>query len=400
VKLTTSSVAALTLPEGKTDHVVWDNSLPGFGVRLRGQAKHYLIQYRVGPKQRRESLGDVRKIGLDQARQIARNRFAQVELGTDPAAERAKVRAANAATALTLGVTVARYLDSKKDRLSRSSFNSARHHFEEHFAPLLSRPLASITRAEIAARLQEIVKEYGRTAASRGRSQLATLFTWAMKEGLVEGNQNPVTLTNDPLEGIDNSRDRVLSDAELVKVWNACDMDTDFGKIIRLLILTGCRRGEVGSLRWSEIDLDAGTITIPGERTKNGKAHTLTLPEMALDILRTIPRRNGRDFLFGQSGQGFQRYGAYIAALRERLGDVPPFVVHDLRRTFRTGLGRLGIPSHIAELAINHTKSGIVAVYDRHTYQREVGHALAVWADHLAAIIDGRETNVVPLKRA
>jgi integrase len=399
MKLTMSSVAALTPPAGKSDHVFWDDSLPGFGVRLRGQAKRYLVQYRVGRQQRRESLGDVRKITLDQARQIARRRFAQVELGTDPAAEKAKVRAANAATALTLGVVVARYLDYKKDRLSRSSFNSAKHHFEEHFAPLLNRPLATITRAEIAARLQEIVKECGRAAGSRGRSQLATLFTWAMKEGLVEGNQNPVTLTNDPLEGIDNSRDRVLTDAELVKVWNAC-ADDDFGKIIRLLILTGCRRGEVGGLRWSEIDLDAGTITIPAERSKNGRAHSLTLPEMALDILKSVPRRNGRDFLFGQSGQGFQRYGAYIAALRERLGDMPPFVVHDLRRTFRTGLGRLSIPSHIAELTINHVRQGIQAVYDRHTYQREIGHALAVWADYVAAVSDGRASNAVPLKRA
>ena len=397
MKLTTSSVAALTLPEGKADHVFWDESLPGFGVRLRGQAKHYLIQYRVGTQQRRESLGDVRKITLDQARQIARTRFAQIQLGTDPAAEKAKARAASAATALTLGVAVTRYLAYKKDRLSRSSFNSAKHHLEEHFAPLLNRPLATITRAEIAARLQEIVKECGRTAGSRARSQLATLFTWSMKEGLCEAN--PVIATNDPLGGVDNSRDRVLTDAELVKVWNAC-VDDDFGKIVRLLILTGCRRGEIGSLKWSEIDLDAGTITIPAERTKNGKAHTLTLPEMALDILRTIPRRNGRDFLFGQSGQGFQRYGAYIAALRERLGDIPPFVVHDLRRTFRTGLGRLGIPSHIAELCINHAKSGIVAVYDRHTYQREIGHALAQWAEHVAAVIDGRNSNITWLKQA
>ena len=397
MKLTASSVAALTLPEGKTDHMEWDDSLPGFAIRLRGQGKHYIVQYRVGTQQRRESLGDVRKITLDQARTIARQKFAQVELGTDPAAEKIRVRAASAVRALTLNVAAERYLDYKKDRLSRSSFNSAQRHFHTHFAPLLNRPLADISRKEIAARLQEIIKEYGATAAARARSTLLTLFVWAMKEGLIEGNQNPVALTNDPLGGIDNSRDRVLNDGELAKVWNACG-DNDFGRIVKLLVLTGCRRDEIGSLKWSEIS--DGVLTVSATRSKNRKAHSLTLPAMALNILATIPRRENRDYVFGQSGQGFQRWSAYTAALRERLGEMPPFTLHDLRRTFRTGLGRLGIPSHVAELAINHTRQGIQAVYDRHTYEREIAHALALWADHVQAAVENRERKVVPLRTA
>jgi integrase len=397
MKLTANSVAALTLPEGKADHIEWDDSLPGFGVRLRGNSKRYTIQYRVGTQQRRESLGDVRKITLDQARTIARQRFAQVELGTDPAAEKAKVRAANAAMALTLNVAAARYLDYKRDRLSRSSFNGAQRHFYKHFAPLMNRPLADITRKEIAARLQEIIKEYGPTAAARARSTLLTLFVWAMKEGLVDGNQNPVALTNDPLGGVDNSRDRVLSDAELAKVWNACGND-DFGRIAKLLILTGCRRDEIGSLKWGEID--DGVLTIPAARSKNRKAHSLILPSMALDILNSIPRREGRDYLFGQSGGGYSRWGFHTTALRKRLGDMPPFTLHDLRRTFRTGLGRLGVQSHIAELAINHVRSGIEAVYDRHTYQREIAQALALWAGHVLGAVENRAPKVVSLRSA
>src|SRR6516162_9180360 len=111
MKLTGSSVAALALPEGKTDHIEWDTSLPGFGIRVRGQGKHYVIQYRCGVRQHRESLGNIFKITLDQARSIARQRFAQVELGNDPAAEKAKVRAASAVRALTLNVAAERYLD-------------------------------------------------------------------------------------------------------------------------------------------------------------------------------------------------------------------------------------------------------------------------------------------------
>src|SRR6516162_4789151 len=328
MKLTASSVAALTRPAGKTDHIEWDDSLPGFGVRLRGNSARYTIQYRAGTQQRRESLGDVRRITLDQARTIARQRFAQVELGADPAAEKAKARAVDAATALTLAVAVDQYLDYKRDRLSRSSLNSAHRHFDKHFAPLMNRPLAEIKRAEVAAQLLVITKDHGRIAAARARSTLSSLYAWSM--------------------GAEN---------------------------------------------------DAGVLTISAARPKNRKAHSLILPPLALDILKSIPRR--RDYLFGRRGGGYSRWGFYTAALRKRLGDMPLFTLHDLRRTFRTGLGRLGIPSHVAELAINHVRSGIEAVYDRHTYQHEIASALVQWAAHVAAIIEGRPaSNITPLRRA
>ena len=393
MKLTASSVAALTRPAGKTDHIEWDDSLPGFGVRLRGNSARYTIQYRAGTQQRRESLGDVRRITLDQARTIARQRFAQVELGADPAAEKAKARAVDAATALTLAVAVDQYLDYKRDRLSRSSLNSAQRHFDIHFAPLRNRPLAEIKRAEVAAQLLVITKDHGRIAAARARSTLSSLYAWSMGAGLCE--TNPVVATNDPAAGV-QSRDRVLTDKELAAVWHAC-ADDDFGRIVKLLILTGCRRDEIGSLKWSEID--DGVLTISAARSKNRKAHSLILPPLALDILKSIPRR--RDYLFGRRGGGYSRWGFYTAALRKRLGDMPLFTLHDLRRTFRTGLGRLGIPSHVAELAINHVRSGIEAVYDRHTYQHEIASALVQWAAHVAAIIEGRPaSNITPLRRA
>jgi integrase len=399
MKLTRAEVDKLTLPTGKSDHFVWDEAMPGFGVRLRGPNKSYVIQYRAGRQQRREGLGDVRKVTLEAARIIARKRFAAIELGDDPGAERRAKREAASAVVLTLGDVAGRYLDAKRDTLRPSTFKSTERNLNVHFGPLAGRPLAEIKRVEIAARLQQIVKQFGRTAAARARSTLSTMFVWALREGLVETGQNPVMLVNDPLAGIDTSRDRVLSDGELVKVWSVCAED-DFGKAVKLLILTGCRRDEIGSLRWSEIDLSAGTLTVSAERSKNRKAHVLTLPPMAIDILKSIPRRQDRDFVFGLSGQGFQRWGAYTTALRERLGEMPAFTIHDLRRTFRTGLGRLGIPSHVAELAIGHTRQGIQAVYDRHTYQREIAHALALWADHVLAAVENRARKVVALHTA
>jgi hypothetical protein len=114
MKLTRQAVAALVLPAGKDDTVHWDDSLPGFGVRLRGQSKSWLIQYRAGRRQHREALGDIRKVGLEDARKVARQRFAQIELGIDPALEKAKRTLEATATALTLGEVARRYLDAPR----------------------------------------------------------------------------------------------------------------------------------------------------------------------------------------------------------------------------------------------------------------------------------------------
>jgi integrase len=401
MKFTTEAIAALRLPAGKADSFEWDDGLPGFGVRLRGKAKHWVVQYRVAMQQRRESLGDVRKIRLEDARRIARQRFAQAELGIDPAAERAKARGAAAAAQLTLANVAERYLDAKEDVLRSSTLTRVRRHFAVLFAPLAKRPIETIKRADVAARLQEITKQHGRSAAHAARANLSALFNWATREGLCDAN--PVSHTNDPSTGI-KPRERVLTDQELVAVWKACE-DDDFGRIVRLLVLTGCRREEIAALKWSEIDLTSGVITIPGTRTKNHRTLALTLPPMALDILRSAPRRGSREFVFGKRGGPYGAWSYSSMALNGRITTaegkpLPGWVLHDLRRTFRTGLGKLGVPPHVAELAINHIKGGVQAVYDKHRYEGEIAAALAQWAEHVAALIQGRKSKVVPLRTA
>jgi integrase len=195
-----------------------------------------------------------------------------------------------------------------------------------------------------------------------------------------------------------------LADWELAAVWNAC-LGDDFGRIIRLLILTGCRREEIGALRWSENDLNAGTMTIPGERTKNYRAHKLTLPPAALEILNSIERHEGRDYVFGDRGGAYSAWSYSTKALNLRIalkGRSPAhWTLHDLRRTMRTGLSRLGIPPHVAELCINHSrKNSVEATYDRYSYEPEVARALARWADFVLAVVEGREAKVVALRSA
>jgi hypothetical protein len=153
--------------------------VPGFGLRLRGDTRRWICQYRVGRQQRRESLGDPRKVSLDDARRIARQRFAQVELGVDPAADRAKARAAAAATKLTLAVVSERYLDARKSMMRPSTYTAAVRNFKMHWAPLRDQPIESIRHVDVAARLGEIAKASGPIAAARARATLAALYAWA-----------------------------------------------------------------------------------------------------------------------------------------------------------------------------------------------------------------------------
>jgi integrase len=369
MKLTTTAVAALALPPGKADHIEWDDEIPGFGVRLRGAAKRWVVQWRHGTQQRRESLGDVRKVKLEDARRIARQRFAQIELGTDPVAE----RKAAAAAALTLASVMERYLEAKRDVLRPATYKAAKRYFELHWKTLRDRPLVAITRADVAARLQELTKQHGRTSAARARDYLSAMYTWAAKEGLAEAN--PVAMTNDPAAGIP-PRDRVLSDDEVRTVWNACS-DDDAGRIVKLLLLCGCRREEVGALKWSEVSLNTGVMTIPGTRTKNGRTLELPLPAIAIELLAAVPRREGRDYVFGRNGGPFSGWSAAKLRLDSRIvlttgKRLAPWTLHDLRRTMRSGLGKLGVAPHVAVLAINHVKGGVEAIYDRYRYQPEI----------------------------
>jgi integrase len=177
-------------------------------------------------------------------------------------------------------------------------------------------------------------------------------------------------------------RDRVLADSELATIWCAAS-ESDYGRIVRLLILTGCRRDEIGALRWSEVDLDAAVIALPGSRTKNGKPHIVPLSEKGVMTLRAVPVREGRDLVFGSGKGGYSGYSRSKEALDAIVKLATPWTIHDLRRTVRTGLGKLGVQPHIAEAVINHLPAQLVRTYDVNAYEAEKRAALDQWAAHI-----------------
>jgi integrase len=396
MKLTQASLARFRMPVGKADHIEFDDEMPGFGVRLRGtkgEHRTYIAQYKIGTKHRRINLGNVAKVNLEDARRQAKIIFGKVATGEDPAADKT---AAKAEASRMLDAIIARYLEAKQTEIRARTYAIVKYQLEILWKPLHGLTVAGVNRTAIAAQANTIAKERGPVAANRARSTLSAVFAWAIGEGLCD--ENPVTGTNKREEN--GPRERTLSDSEAAALWLGAPED-HFGQIVRLLLLTGCRREEIGLLRWSEIDMDARTITLPPARTKNGRQHIVSLSESALKVLQSVPRREGRDYVFGRNGDGYSNW----SEAKERLDAIiklkKPWTLHDLRRTVRTGLGMLGVAPHIAEAVLNHLPSKLIRTYDRNTYATEKRDVLERWASHLAvAIAQASGANVTTLRKA
>ena len=236
----------------------------------------------------------------------------------------------------------------------------------------------------------EIASKSGAMSANRAHTALAGFFKWAIKNGYVTGAKP--TRDIDPLR--ERSRSRVLTEAELVVIWQACE-DDDFGKIVRLLMLTGCRREEIGGLLWAEFFSAKGPhgqIELPEHRVKNKRPHIVPLSKAALAILQSCVHEGyeGRRHVFGGSGFASWWYGKAELDKRiaARLGSpMPHWTLHDLRRSFVTHISELGYaPRHVVESLVNHisgSKAGVAGVYNRAQYLPERQEAMEKWGRRL-----------------
>jgi integrase len=251
-----------------------------------------------------------------------------------------------------------------------------------------------VRRRDVAQRVAEIAAASGNVSAVRARAALSAVFVWAIREGY-ELPANPVAGTNRPPEP--KPRERVLSEGELRAIWGALP-DTDYGSIVRLLLLTGQRRNEVGAMQWSEIKED-GNWVIPAARCKNGREHSLPLSPMAQRIITAQPRRTV-PVVFGEGLRGYNGWAWAKASLDDRLAadGIPHWTLHDLRRTVATMVvDRLGILPHIVEAILNHAsghRSGVAGIYNRARYSAEMRDALDRWAAHLSGIVTPHPTSI------
>jgi integrase len=361
----------------KPNETIWDGTVKGFGVRRQRRDPIYVVKYRVFGKQRFVTIGRHGVWTPEKARREAKRLLGLVATGNDPALTKieAHVRAGD-----TLGNVATEYLKYAAKTQRPSSYGNTERYLLVNWKPFHAVPLSNLKRRDIAKRVAEIEANHSATVAARARTALSAMFNWALREGY-DIPTNPVLGTNRPVEP--KSRDRVLTDSELAAIWCECGED-DFGRIVKLLMLTGQRRDEVGKLRWSEVDLDRKLWTIPGERTKNHREHVVPLSSAAFVL---IPEQRRDDYVFGQ-GVGFSGW----SKARARLTGVSNWRLHDLRRSVATGMAELGVLPHIIEAVLNHVsghRAGVAGIYNRARYEPEVRAALERWAAHVATIAGG-----------
>jgi integrase len=414
-KLEEGLAARIKVPAGERDVFVFDTEQPGFFLRkfASGRAM-YGVKYSVAGKPRKIHLYDATIKGvLAKARKEAGDVRAKARLGTDVVADREAAKAAAVAEAArqekTLGKVAKSYLEAREGELRPRSYVEVRRHIEKHFKPLHGRPIEDITRPEIVSVIDDIERSSGKTAADGARRSLGTLFAWAIDRGIVHAT--PMLHIKSRTEG--GGRERTLTPAELREVWLATEavdddgkrlVTDDYARIVKLLILTGQRRIEIGGLSWLEVfekdNTETARIDLPGERTKNGLPHIVPLSSQALILLPA--RRDGNDMVFGRFDKGFSGWSkakteldAAILAERRRSDPkakpMPHWVLHDARRSLVTLMGERGIaPPHIIEAIVNHvsgTKAGVAGTYNRAIYLEERRKALEAWGQYVECLI-------------
>jgi integrase len=244
-----------------------------------------------------------------------------------------------------------------------------------------------ITRRDVLSILDRVVDAGTPILANRVLAAMRKLFNWALERDII--SISPCAAVKSP--AAERTRDRVLSDDELRTVLIAADrVGGRFGPLVRLLALTGQRRSEVAHARWEEIDIENRLWTLPSERVKNNRPHTIPLSGAVISILRAIPR-GASPYVFTTNGtspsEGFSKGKRRLDAL---LPDMAPWRLHDLRRTCASGMQRLGINLPVIEKVLNHVSgsfAGIVGVYQQHSFSEEKKQALEAWGRHVESLM-------------
>jgi integrase len=431
VNFTDRFLGSLKPAQPGTRPLLWDSQVAGFGVRITERGRiSFVVNKRPAHslKTVMVTIGNYPDMSLKEARAAAEAALKTLRTGTTPKAEReAAERARRRAEEGSFAHVAERYIRERVAKLRTAG--PMEQLIRRELIPLLGeRPVNEIKRPEIRALVERIRDDYqvlpgkrrairgGEAAATKALSCLSGLFSWA--DDLVE--VNPCIGVRKKL-GKPAKRRRTLEPHELRWLWQAAEAEGEpNGPLLKILLLSGQRLREVGNMRWSEIDLEQALLTIPYARMKGRddidddrkNPHEVPLtPKVVtlLEALKAAQRVHGltSDFVFTKDGakpvNGFDRLKQRLDRKLAELADgreIKPWVLHDLRRTVRTGLGRLGaqgVLPHVAERVLAHAQPVLDQIYDQHPYLDEKRAALELWEAQLLAIVEP-PPNVVPLR--
>ena len=388
--LTDVAIRKINTPPSRRE--IRDDGAPGLYLIVQPTgAKSFAARYSRNGRVLKTTIGPYPAVTLADARRQALQIAAAVASGADPQSDRRAARAAaNVPAERTVAEVAYEFLKRHTDEKNGPRWAAeTRRIVDRNILPVIGdKAFSSVGKADIHDMLDAIKDRGTPIAANRTLSVVAKLFRWALTRSYVD---------RDPCAGLpkpasEPKRDRVLSDDELARVWHAAEaMPYPFGPAVRLLVLTGARRDEVGGMRWSEVDIAARVWTLPAERAKNGVEHVIPLSDAAVGILESVPRIGWRDgFVFTMTGRtpisGWSRAKAQL----DNASGVAGWTLHDLRRTFATGLAELGVALPVVEKILNHISGsfgGVAGVYQRFAFADEKRDALDKWAARVAVIV-------------
>jgi integrase len=436
MRLTDAAVQRIKAPPGQ--RVDYFDTLLGHGFALRVSGptprspqgrKTWVVLYRFGGQLKRLTIEpDYPTLGLAAAREKAREALrALKDRGEDPAAAKARVKAAIRqpipvrapvkergpdTIENVIDEFMRRYMQARK-RAPRY-IEETRRNFDKHVLPhWRGQLLGSITRRDVIALLDAIADEGKPIAANRVRAALSKLFNWSIQRGIIDAS--PVAMVERP--GAETERERALSDAEIRTVWQAAGkLAYPFGPFFKMALATAQRRSEVASIRWTDIDLDEQTWTLPAALTKANRAHIVPLSPVAMRILAECPRCGAHVFTTGrrrgayaEAGDapisGFSKAKTMLDANSSEIAEAgkgapgAPWRLHDLRRTAATVMGRLRVPRFVLGRVLNHTDQSVTGIYDRHESLDEKRQALDAWGRFLENLTGTPGGTIVPLRR-
>jgi integrase len=393
---------------------VRDTEVRGLRLRVSPKGLRTFVLVTRYPGQKHASRRALQATNLKDAREEAADWKRLVRRGVDPHEEEASRKREELRKRRNTFLSVAEAYIADIHRRKQRSAAAVEHQIRrELISKWAELPVSDITRADVSVLIQAIRDRPAPYYAHLVLNYCRSLFNWAINSGAYGLEFSPCDhIKPSQLIGMKQPRQRVLSDDELRTFWRATEwFGYPFGPLFRLLLLTGQRRSEVAGARWPEFELDAKLWTVPPERFKSNSTHLVPLTADALEIIHSLPRFKSGDCLFSFG------YGATpvinLTRAKRRLDELmleelrkidakaklPPFVLHDLRRTMRTRLSSLRVPDTVAEMVIGHGRKGLQRVYDQHKFVDEMREALEAWNARLRAIVSPPPANVVSIGR-
>jgi integrase len=404
--LTIKAIEALKPAPSGGRYDIADAIVPGFGVRVTDKGKKsYILTARFpgSSNPTRRTIADVGAMELTKAREVARVWLSQIAAGLDPQAERERARLEAAHRLATFGEVVQQFMTQHVRRNALRSGDEIDRLLKKDVLPVWrDREFVSIRGGDVARLLDEI-EARAPVHADHVLAILSKLFNWYMARE--ENYQSPVVRGMRRTAPKDHARSRVLADDEIRLFWAASADAGTYGAFLRVALLTAQRRSKVVAMRWSDSD---GVWTIPAEPREKTNAGSLKLSKLALSIIEPLPRWEDCDFVFAGRGKvpinGLSKAKTALdEAMAEEAGaPVANWTVHDLRRTARSLMSRAGVRPDVSERVLGHAIPGVEGVYDRYSYDREKGEALAELAGLVTSIIEGKSpaAEVIRLPRA